>query len=74
MNFRELECVVLARDLPEHGLRTGDLGTIVHLYSAEAAEVEFVRGSGVAQALVTLPTADLRPIQADDLLTVRVAR
>jgi hypothetical protein len=29
MPFRELETVVLARDLPEVGLRAGDLGASV---------------------------------------------
>ena len=73
MTYQELDCVVLARDLPEHGLRTGDLGTIVHVHSPEAFEVEFVRVSGVTQALVTVQAADLRPIQARDLLAVRAA-
>jgi hypothetical protein len=29
MRFRELETVVLERDIPEHGLRKGDLGAVV---------------------------------------------
>lgn len=32
MKFDKLECVVLARDIPEHGLRVGDLGTVVEIY------------------------------------------
>lgn len=31
MRFKELDTTVLARDLPEHGLRMGDLGAIVHV-------------------------------------------
>ncbi|MEX1113471.1 MAG: DUF4926 domain-containing protein [Patescibacteria group bacterium] len=42
MTFRELDTAVLDRDLPEHDLRRGDLGAIVHrlrklLLSATAA-------------------------------------
>lgn len=32
MKFKELETVVLNRDLPEHRLRQGDLGAVVHVY------------------------------------------
>ena len=38
--YRELECVVLARDVPEAGLRAGDVGTVVWVYGAEAVEEE----------------------------------
>jgi hypothetical protein len=59
----ELDPVVLARDLPEYALRTGDLGSVVHVHSAESLEVEFVRASGHTQALVALRAADLRPVE-----------
>jgi hypothetical protein len=71
MTYRELETVVLTRDLPEHGLRAGDLGTVVHVHAANALEVEFVRASGQTHALVTLATADVRPVQDQDLVAVR---
>jgi hypothetical protein len=71
--FRELDTVVLLRDLSEAGLRAGDLGAIVQLYGAEALEVEFVTASGRTQALLTLSTSDVRPVQDDDLLAVRSA-
>ena len=29
----ELDMVVLTRDLSEHGLQKGDVGTIVHVYN-----------------------------------------
>jgi len=71
MTYRELDTVVLTRDLPEHGLRAGDLGAVVHLHSVEALEVEFVRASGQTQALVTLASSDVRPVQEHDLVAVR---
>lgn len=71
MKFDKLEVVVLARDIPEHGLRTGDLGTVVEIYSPDGFEVEFVRGSGATQALLTLSKRDLRKIDSRDLLSTR---
>jgi hypothetical protein len=71
--FRELDTVVLIRDLPEAGLRTGDLGAVVQVYGDEALEVEFVTASGRTQALLTLETTDVRPVRDDDLLAVRTS-
>jgi hypothetical protein len=73
-SFRELDTVVLTRDLPDVGLRAGDLGAIVQVYSPDAVEVEFVTASGRTQALMTVQTTDLRPVRDDDLLAVRPAR
>ena len=30
--IREHDCVVLTQDLPDEGLQTGDIGTVVHIY------------------------------------------
>jgi len=66
-----LDIVVLARDLPEQGLRRGDLGTIVELHAPAAFIVEFVAASGATQALVTLTPSDIRAVADDDLVAVR---
>jgi hypothetical protein len=71
--FRELDTVVLVRDLPEAGLRSGDLGAVVQVYGDEAVEVEFVTASGRPQALLTLSVSDVRPVRDDDLMAVRPA-
>jgi len=73
MKFALLDTVVLGRDLPEHGLRAGDLGAVVELYGSEGVEVEFVRASGQTKALVTLPPSDVRAIAESDVLAVRTA-
>jgi len=70
MTLALLDAVVLTRDLPESGLRTGDVGAIVEVYE-DAYEVEFVTGAGGTQALLALSDADLRRIGSDDLLAVR---
>ena len=71
MKFAELDTVVLERDLPEHGLRRGDLGAVVQVYDADGLDVEFVRASGRTQALVELTTRDVRAIRDEDLIAVR---
>lgn len=73
MKFALLETVVLNRDLPQHGLRAGDLGAVVELYSADGVEVEFVRASGQTKALVTLKVDDLRSVAENDILAVRAS-
>jgi hypothetical protein len=70
-SFHELDTVVLIRDVPESGLRTGDLGAVVQAYGDEAVEVEFVTASGRTQALLTLPIRDVRAVRDNDLLAVR---
>jgi len=71
MPFAELDTVVLVRDIPEHGLRSGDLGAVVHVHPPDGLEVEFVTASGRTTALATLKTTDVRPISDSDLVAVR---
>jgi hypothetical protein len=73
MKFHELDVVVLDRDLPDHGLRKGDLGAVVHAYEPDGLEVEFVTASGRTQALVTLKEGDARAVRDEDLIAVRPA-
>ena len=70
--MREHDTVVLTRDLPERGLRRGDVGAIIHLYAgSEALEVEFVTGSGATVAVETLERADVRPLGREEILHAR---
>ncbi|MEM1907627.1 MAG: DUF4926 domain-containing protein [Thermosphaera sp.] len=71
MKFQLLETVVLLRDMPEHGLRTGDLGVVVEVYGPEGLEVEFVPASGRAQAVVTLSPKDVRKLSPEHMFAVR---
>ena len=66
-----LDTVVLTRDLPEHGLRRGDVGAVVHDYAMDAYEVEFVTGGGTTLAVLTLEGDVLRSLAPSDLLHVR---
>ena len=71
MRFKILDTVVLATDLPEHGLRQGDLGAVVQVYEPDGVEVEFVTASGRTEALVTLKVSNVRPVVDNDLVAVR---
>ena len=72
MSFRELETVVLERDIPQHGLRRGDSGAVVFVYDTGALEVEFVRASGFTQAVLELEPSDVRHPGDADMLAMRV--
>ncbi len=71
MKYSELDTVVLARDLSEYGLCTGDLGAVVGVYDPDGVEVEFVTASGKTEAVLTLTGYDVRPVDQNDLIAVR---
>lgn len=71
MRFQEHQTVVLRRDVPEHGLRKGDLGAVVFVHTADAVEVEFMRASGNTQAVLQLSASDLRLASDGDVLAIR---
>ena len=71
MEFGTLDVVVLGRDLPNHGLRKGDLGAVVHVYPPDGLEVEFVTAAGKTKAVVTLSKTDVREVRDNDLISVR---
>jgi len=68
-----LDVVVLTHDVPDHGLRQGDLGAVVERTGNGQFLVEFVAASGRTQALVVLGEADVRAVADDDLVAVRPA-
>jgi len=71
MSFDLLQTVVVRRDLAEHGLCEGDLGTVVEVYGTTGIEVEFVRASGDTEAVVTLEVGDVRSLTDFDLFSIR---
>jgi Domain of unknown function (DUF4926) len=63
--------VILTRDVAEHGLRSGDVGTVVERHvvpglAEEGYSVEFFDMTGNTVSVVTLPVTALRmPTPAD---------
>lgn len=67
-----LQLVALKRDLPEHGLQAGDVGTVVELMGGgKFVFVEFIEVSGDTRALVDLPASDFRSLKPTEMLTTR---
>lgn len=70
--IREHDLVVLERDVDEHELVKGDVGTVVHCYAdGEAYEVEFVASRGGTIAVLTLEKDDVRPLAEREILHAR---
>ena len=64
-----LDVVALVEDLPQHGLRRGQVGTIVELLSPDVFEVEFSDDEGRTYAMLALRDEQLlllhyQPIQS----------
>lgn len=68
-----LETVVATVDIPDEGIRAGDVGTIVDVYTqlSKAYEVEFVTADGSPRALITLAPGQVRRLTPLDVLTTR---
>lgn len=70
--IKELDTVVLTTDLPAHGLRAGDLGTVVLVHQGSAGyEVEFMTLEGETVAVVSLYTSQIRPVSRREIAHVR---
>jgi hypothetical protein len=70
--IKELDVVVLRRNLPEHRLQAGDLGTVMMVHNGGAGfEVEFTTLVGETLAVVTLSAGDLRPTSPGEIAHAR---
>jgi hypothetical protein len=64
----ELDEVVLNVDLPDHGLKAGDLGTVVLVHrDGEGFTVEFMTLGGDTIAVVTLRAGQVRSVSDADM-------
>lgn len=71
----ENEIVVLAIDLPESGLKIGDIGTIVMCHNNSLGyEVEFVKFNGETISVETLNGSQIRPVANDEIPHVRLVQ
>lgn len=70
--INELDLVVLTRDYDEYGLKSGDVGTVVHCYKDNKSfEIEFVTAEGKTVAVLSLADPDIRPFEQSEILHVR---
>ena len=71
MTIKELDAVALVVDVPERGLKAGDVGAVVHVHASGVIEVEFIAASGHTHSLMELSAHQWRPVDRNDLLAVR---
>ncbi len=70
--MREMDFVVLTRDLPDCGLHAGDVGTVVLAHQAGGGyEVEFMTLAGRTLAVVALHERDIRLVDDDEVPRAR---
>jgi hypothetical protein len=66
--IKELDSVALTCDLPEQGLKRGDVGAVVLVHGiGEAFEVEFIGYDGYTIALLTLERGQVRTLRTGDI-------
>ena len=69
--IKELDTVVLTEDLPEHGLKRADLGTVVLIHAAGGYEVEFMMLDGQTLTVVSLFPHQARPVGRREIAQAR---
>jgi len=57
-----LDVVALMEDLPRHGLRRGQVGTVVEVLGSDVFEVEFADNQGRTYATVSLRGGQVMPL------------
>jgi Domain of unknown function (DUF4926) len=70
--IKELETVVLTADLPQHGLKAGDLGTVVLVHTHGGYEVEFMTLDGETVAVLSLSPDQVRPVGRREIAHARL--
>ena len=69
--MKELETVILTEDLPEHGLRRGDMGTVVLVHGERGYEVEFMTLDGETVAVTSLFPHQIRSVARREIAQPR---
>ncbi len=70
--INELDLVVLLNDLPDIGLRKGDIGTVVMILDkGRGYEVEFATFGGLTVAVATLGSNAVRAVGSREIAHVR---
>ncbi|MCP4266253.1 MAG: DUF4926 domain-containing protein [Candidatus Brocadiaceae bacterium] len=70
--IKEHDRIVLLKNIQEHDLQTGDVGTVVHIHrQGKAFEVEFMTLDGGTVAVATLISSQIRAVSKRDITHVR---
>jgi hypothetical protein len=76
MKLNLFQEVALTRDVPEHGLKAGDLATLLDLVphpneGENGCVLEIFNALGQSIAVVTVPISGVETLSANEVLTVR---
>ena len=76
MKIELYEQVALRRDLPDYGLRPGDVATLVEYVphpqnGEEGCILEVFNAVGESISVVVVPVSSIEPLRADEILSVR---
>jgi len=76
MKFELFSRVALKTDVPEHGLRRGDVATIVEYHRGRPGQepgysLEAFNAVGDTVAVITLRESQIEPLSAKEILHVR---
>lgn len=76
MKYELFTTIALAIDIPEKGLRAGDLATVVEHHPRQTGEdgytLELFDAVGNTFAVITLAESGIEPLRAGELLSVRL--
>jgi hypothetical protein len=69
----ELDRVILTEDLPQYGLKAGDIGTVVLIHrEGEGYEVEFAALDGETLAVTSVLASQVRPAMRNEIPHARM--
>jgi hypothetical protein len=76
MSLRLYDRVALRTSFPEHGLRAGDVATLIDFVDhpssgARGCMLEIFNALGESIGVVTVPEDAVEPLRADEILAVR---
>ena len=76
MEYELFTRVALKADLPKHGLRSGDVATVVEFHPGQPGQepgysLEVFNAVGETVAVVTVRESQIQPLTANELLHVR---
>lgn len=78
MAFERYQDVILTEDAPQHGLRAGDIGTVVERHVIAGREdgysIEFFDMTGRTIVVAAFPASALRAPTSDDVPATRLRR
>jgi hypothetical protein len=70
--IEELDGIILTTDLPEYGLKSGDIGTVVLLHGDKGYEVEFTTLDGDTVAVTSVTVKQVRLAGQREIAHVRM--